>query len=126
VLGAGARDVCSTSEDLPGLAELLRHRISSANHARADRLRSAATEAWDRASQRHRSMTLRLETLSTREMSILSALDRGNAVPKIAARWGVSDKAMHSEVATILDKLGVDSPDEACTTLRELDDWFHA
>lgn len=121
---AGARDILPTTATLEELSVALLALASGGSESVA--LHEHEIRAWRAAGEEHRQLTHRLELLSPREMEILVELHDGDSVKVIAARAGVSEGTVRSQVKSLLRKLEVTSQLQAVAAFRQANEWFEA
>ncbi|WP_182526327.1 response regulator transcription factor [Nocardioides dongkuii] len=73
---------------------------------------------WRAAAVEERDVAAGFARLSTREASVLEALQEGRSVREIAVGWHVSEATVRSQVHAILTKLGVTSQLQAVALAR--------
>lgn len=123
LLEAGAAEVLPASTSLDDLsARLAARNIGSAGTAQGTRERLLL--AWRRISDEQRLLQRRLGHLSSREMEVLQELQQGHSVRVIAARAGVSEGTVRTQVKSLLKKLGVNSQLQAVAYYREASAWL--
>lgn len=76
--------------------------------------------AWQKAAERNRALSARLETLTPREVFVLEHLYDGHRVSSIAQDAGVAEATVRSQVKSVLRKLGVDSQIAAVAAYRQV------
>lgn len=124
VLEAGAAQIVPTSTSLGDLQKIL-HRTAG-KHPQRDGDRLRLLDAWRAVGDDQRRLTRRLEALSSREMEILVELHEGSSVKVIAARAGVTEGTVRSQVKAVLHKLQVNSQLQAVATYRHVNAWVQA
>jgi DNA-binding NarL/FixJ family response regulator len=124
VLEAGAAAIVPTSTKLQDLEKMLRRTAREVPEPDDDQLR--LLDAWRSVGEDQRALTHRLEALSSREMEILVELHEGNSVKVIAARAGVAEGTVRSQVKAVLNKLEVSSQLQAVASYRHVNAWVQA
>lgn len=123
MLDAGARDVLPMTTGSLELFDALR--LARAGEPRPSRpARTRIVRAWRNASAEHKRMMRRIQSLSAREMEILVELHTGIATREIAAKVGVSEGTVRSQIKSMLRKLGVSSQLQAVAAFQRLNDWL--
>lgn len=123
LLDAGAVDVLPASTSLDELSTGMRH-IDSATWPRPAHDRADLVAAWRRVSEEQHLLSGRLAQLSTREIEVLRELHDGHSVRVIAARGGVAEGTVRTQVKSLLRKLGVNSQLQAVACYRRTMDWM--
>jgi DNA-binding NarL/FixJ family response regulator len=123
VIDAGAHDVLPTTASLVELSAVL-NRVSEGSPDRECSDFDDVVRAWHDTSQERRKVTRRIETLSPREMEILVELHDGDSVKVIAARAGVSEGTVRTQVKSVLHKLEVTSQLQAVAAYQHANEWF--
>ncbi len=85
-------------------------------------LRTEVVSAWTREAARGQRLAARMETLTPRELSVLTQLYEGHRVSTIARLAGVSEATVRTQVKSMLRKLGVGSQLAAVAAYRQLRD----
>lgn len=123
LIDAGAHDVLPTTASLDALSEVL-HRQDVDEPEELGHEYDEVVRAWrDADDERHR-LTRRIETLSPREMEILVELHDGDSVKVIAARAGVAEGTVRTQVKSLLHKLEVSSQLQAVASFQHANEWF--
>ena len=123
LLDAGAAEVLPASTSLDDLsARVVARNIGAfeTQHAKREKL----VLAWRRISDDQRMLHRRLAQLTAREMEVLQELQQGHSVRVIAARAGVSEGTVRTQVKSLLKKLGVNSQLQAVAYYREASAWL--
>ncbi|MDN4161709.1 response regulator transcription factor [Nocardioides abyssi] len=118
---AGAAGVLPTSVGLDDLTLALSMLFGGQDLLSAGR-RRAMVEAWRRSESDDRRSLELTARLSTREREILALLYEGVTVAEIAARTGVSEQTVRSQVKAVLRKLEVNSQLAAVAVYRRVVD----
>ena len=85
-------------------------------------LRARVILEWRETMEALQELARRLESLTPREMAVLSSLSEGQSVKDIAEQVGVSEGTVRSQVKSILRKLGVRSQLASVAAYRQLDE----
>ena len=123
LIEAGVHDVLGATTSLEELGHALR-RLAEGRPPVPVQAHEEALRAWRDAPEERRVLTRRIEALSPREMEILVDLHRGDSPKVIAARAGVAEGTVRSQVKSMLRKLAVSSQIQAVASYRDLNDWI--
>lgn len=123
LIDAGVRDVLGAATNLAELGRALRM-LAARRPPLSVEAHERAMRAWLAAPEERRELARRIEALSPREMEILMDLHRGESPRLIAARSGVAEGTVRSQVKSLLHKLGVRSQIQAVASYRELNEWI--
>jgi two-component system, NarL family, nitrate/nitrite response regulator NarL len=107
VLDAGALAVVPSTTSLEEIGERLRDDVP--RNEPQDPERRALVDSWEELWRERSDKVTRLTTLTRREMQVLRMLYHGEQVNQIAARRGVTQATVRSQVKSMLRKLGVNS-----------------
>ena len=119
LLGAGLSNIGPTSIGLDSLASSLRL-LMSGGGVMASGERDHRVQDWQRLEALRLLTAERVADLTPKEYAVLGELYEGRTVIEIAARAGVTEGTVRSQVKSVLRKLGVNSQIAAVAALRQL------
>ena len=125
MIDAGARDVLGADTDLEDLGHAL-ELLATGRPPVPVAVHEESLRAWLDGPEDRRALARRIEALSPREMEVLLDLHRGDSPKVIAARAGVSEGTVRSQVKSMLHKLEVTSQIQAVASYRRLNAWIAA
>lgn len=117
---AGAAGLLPSTISLDEVVEAVERLADGAELVDAEERRRLQRD-WSAFTQEVREERSRLDTLSPRERTILREMDSGSSVSVIAARLGVAETTVRSQVKSVLRKLGVGSQLAAVAVARRLE-----
>jgi len=121
LLEAGAAAVLPMNATLDELGRALLQ-IARGRDVMPPELRARVILEWRETMEALQELARRLESLTPREMAVLSSLSEGQSVKDIAEQVGVSEGTVRSQVKSILRKLGVRSQLASVAAYRQLDE----